>query len=335
MGKKSSKSSSKSTRVLRSAKAKTTAAKAKPIKPGSSNRYHAADKSKTKNEKLYPPGASSSRFVKDMSGSISASASTTAEAKVTKPSTPTASGTTVRDLAARMCTQLNLSPHTVEISQQLAEKASRIRDLATRSPLSIAAASVYLASSLLGQPQSAAAISRVAGVSAGSILLSYNCLFRERTRLIDPAWTPAGKTEAAIPDEYVPEPSISEYCVRFCYQLGLKKLRFFNVAAEISSAAVGLTWDFGSFTMSEPRAAAAAAVFMAAAVLGNSRTVEDVAAVSGVAEDVIRRGYGYLYEVRDVLIEKEWVAEGCGSLDNLPVEEDSSLPESESESPGS
>lgn len=75
-----------------------------------------------------------------------------------------------------------------KVSQGLADKMSTVGDLAGRSPLSVAAACIYMASALLGKPKSAKEISNVAGVSDGTIRTAYKFLYNERDRLIEAEW---------------------------------------------------------------------------------------------------------------------------------------------------
>lgn len=70
---------------------------------------------------------------------------------------------------------------------------STVGDLAGRSPLSVAAACIFMASHLLGKPKSAKDISVVAGVSDGTIRTAYKYLYQERERLIDADWIADGK----------------------------------------------------------------------------------------------------------------------------------------------
>lgn len=70
---------------------------------------------------------------------------------------------------------------------------STVGDLAGRSPLSVAAACIYMASHLLGKPKTPKEISNVAGVSDGTIRTAYKFLFQERERLIEPEWIANGK----------------------------------------------------------------------------------------------------------------------------------------------
>lgn len=105
----------------------------------------------------------------------------------------TTTSTNASDLCLRYCNQLGLKNQYVRVAQGLAEKMSTVGDLAGRSPLSVAAACIYMASSLLGNPKSAKEISQVAGVSDGTIRTAYKYLYQERERLIEPEWIAGGK----------------------------------------------------------------------------------------------------------------------------------------------
>lgn len=88
------------------------------------------------------------------------------------------------------------------IAQALADKMSTVGALAGRSPLTAAAACIYFISHLMGFPQSAKEISKVAGVSDGTIRNSYRLLEKEKDKLIDPEWL---KSEGASIDN-LPKP---------------------------------------------------------------------------------------------------------------------------------
>ncbi|KFY28716.1 hypothetical protein V493_02799 [Pseudogymnoascus sp. VKM F-4281 (FW-2241)] len=98
------------------------------------------------------------------------------------------------DLVLRFCSQLGLhGQQFVKVSQGLADKVSTMGDLAGRSPLSVAAACIYMASHLLGKPKSAREIGNMAGVSDGTIRTAYKFLYQDRERLIEPEWLAGGK----------------------------------------------------------------------------------------------------------------------------------------------
>jgi transcription initiation factor TFIIB len=106
----------------------------------------------------------------------------------------TTTSTNAKDLCLRYCSQLGLkNQQFVKVSQGLADKMSTVGDLAGRSPLSVAAACIYMASYLLGKPKSPKEISGVAGVSDGTIRTAYKYLYQERERLIEPEWIADGK----------------------------------------------------------------------------------------------------------------------------------------------
>jgi len=67
--------------------------------------------------------------------------------------------------------------------------------LAGRSPLSVAAACIYMASYLLGTPRSPKDISAVAGVSDGTIRTAYKLIYPERESLVDEKWLQPGKAD--------------------------------------------------------------------------------------------------------------------------------------------
>jgi len=112
----------------------------------------------------------------------------------TSDSYQTTTSTNAGELCLRYCSQLGLKGQNfVRVSTGLADKMSTVGDLAGRSPLSVAAACIYMASHLLGKPKSAKEISQVAGVSDGTIRTAYKYLYQDRDRLIEPAWIADGK----------------------------------------------------------------------------------------------------------------------------------------------
>ncbi|CCX06133.1 cyclin-like protein [Pyronema domesticum] len=112
----------------------------------------------------------------------------------------TTSSTKAHDLMIRYCNNLHLSQQCTSIAQQLSNKAANLGTLAGRSPISSAAACIYLVSHLLKQPKSAKEISSVAGVSDGTIRNAYKHLYNDREKLIDKAWYENGKGDlSALP----------------------------------------------------------------------------------------------------------------------------------------
>ncbi|KAI9730816.1 MAG: transcription initiation factor IIB [Cirrosporium novae-zelandiae] len=101
--------------------------------------------------------------------------------------------TTAADLIARYSSSLGLSHRVGVVSEDLARKASSVGALAGRSPVSTAAACIYMISYLYGQGKTPKEIAANAGVSDGTIRTAYKFLYAEREQLIDPNWLGDGK----------------------------------------------------------------------------------------------------------------------------------------------
>ncbi|KAI1370640.1 cyclin-like protein [Hypoxylon crocopeplum] len=102
-----------------------------------------------------------------------------------------ATGTTgPAELCARYCNNLQFkNPHLMEkVSSSLASKSSSLKDLAGRSPLSIAAAAIYMASHLMGDPRTSKDIALIAGVSDGTIRTAYRHMYPAREELVEKEW---------------------------------------------------------------------------------------------------------------------------------------------------
>ena len=106
--------------------------------------------------------------------------------KILKTSLDTAVTTmTSEDLMSRFCSNLNLPMEVQRATIDLTKKAKDIGTLAGKSPVSIAAACIYLTSHLYDMPKQTREISAVAGVSEGTIKNAYKFLYKERFRLVD------------------------------------------------------------------------------------------------------------------------------------------------------
>ena len=101
--------------------------------------------------------------------------------------------TRAQQLCVRFCSHLHLTPFCQSVAEDLAEKMGSVGALAGRSPLSVAAACIYMASYLTNQPKSAKEISLVAGVSDGTIRNAYKFLYAERDNIIREEWLKNGK----------------------------------------------------------------------------------------------------------------------------------------------
>ena len=100
----------------------------------------------------------------------------------------------------RFCNKLGLSFRISSASKEIAERTDKLGSLAGRSPLSIAAACIYMASYLMGQPKAPKEIAKVAGVSDGTIRHSYKLIYPKREELVDKKWLGDGQGDiSALP----------------------------------------------------------------------------------------------------------------------------------------
>ena len=104
--------------------------------------------------------------------------------------------TSADELCARYCSQLRFrnSQRVEKISRALASKTSSVPDLAGRSPLSVAAACIYMASYLVGEGRTSKDIAQVAGVSDGTIRTAYRFLLHAKDQLIEQDWMAQGQS---------------------------------------------------------------------------------------------------------------------------------------------
>ena len=102
--------------------------------------------------------------------------------------------TSAPELCARYCSNLRFR-HAVRvenIARRLAEKSAKVTDLAGRSPLSVAAACIYMASHLAGEPRTSKEISVVAGVSDGTVKTAYRYLYNSKDVILTEEVFPEG-----------------------------------------------------------------------------------------------------------------------------------------------
>ncbi|KAK4444895.1 cyclin-like protein [Podospora aff. communis PSN243] len=94
--------------------------------------------------------------------------------------------TSAVELCARYCSNLSFrNPVGVEhVATRLAKAAAKIEELAGRSPLSVAAACIYMASHLVGEGRPSKDIAVVAGVSDGTVKNAYKYLKEHQDEVI-------------------------------------------------------------------------------------------------------------------------------------------------------
>lgn len=103
------------------------------------------------------------------------------------------------DLCQRYCSQLQMDQRTTNVAIAVATNMTKFGALAGRSPLSSAAACIYMAGHLMGDVKSAKDIQGVARVSDSTIRHAYKLLYAERDKLIDDEVTRRGADPERLP----------------------------------------------------------------------------------------------------------------------------------------
>jgi len=103
------------------------------------------------------------------------------------------------DLCQRYCSMLSMDQRTTNVAIAIAANMTKVGALAGRSPLSSAAACIYMAGHLMADPKSAKDIQAVARVSDSTIRHAYKLLYAERDKLIDEDVTRRGADPERLP----------------------------------------------------------------------------------------------------------------------------------------
>lgn len=103
--------------------------------------------------------------------------------------------TSAEDLIRRFCSHLGLNNEVTNAAEFIARKCKDSGILAGRSPITIAATVIYMASLIFGADLSPSKIASKTGVSDGTIKTSYKVMYEERFKLMDPSWIESGKVK--------------------------------------------------------------------------------------------------------------------------------------------
>lgn len=111
----------------------------------------------------------------------------------------TTPSTKAQELCSRYASQLALAPRIGLISGECASEMVERGSLAGRSPLTIAAVSIYMISYLMGDGKNPKEISAVADVSDGTIRSAYKLVFNEKDKLVKQEWLDQGGKVENLP----------------------------------------------------------------------------------------------------------------------------------------
>jgi len=126
----------------------------------------------------------------------------------------------------------------------------------------------------------------------------------------------ANEGNTALPvEEYTGAKATSapELCVRYCDHLGLP----WNITM-ISQAIAEKTLTIGTLAGRSPLSTASACIYMASFLMGQGKSAKAISDVAGVSDGTIRTAYKFLLAKKDEIIDKEWLKDGKGNMDNLP-----------------
>ena len=76
--------------------------------------------------------------------------------------------------------------------------------------------------------------------------------------------------------------------------------------------------NVGTLDGRNPNTTAGACIYMASALIGDARTLKQVAKEASVNDSTIKGAYKKLLEEKDRVIKSEWLGEGKGDLSRLP-----------------
>lgn len=103
--------------------------------------------------------------------------------------------TSAEDLIRRFCSHLGVNTQVTNGAEYIARRCKEVGVLAGRSPTTIAATVIYMASLVFGFDLPPSKISDKTGVSDGTIKTSYKYMYEEKEQLIDPSWIESGKVK--------------------------------------------------------------------------------------------------------------------------------------------
>lgn len=103
--------------------------------------------------------------------------------------------TSAEDLIRRFCSHLGLNNEVTNAAEFIARRCKESGILAGRSPITIAATVIYMASLIFGADVTPSKIASKTGVSDGTIKTSYKVMYEEKDKLIDPSWVESGKVK--------------------------------------------------------------------------------------------------------------------------------------------
>jgi len=213
------------------------------------------------------------------------------------------------------CDAVNIPKNVSDTAKHLFKLVDDAKAFKGKSQEAIIAGCIFIACRQCGVPRTFREIYALTKVSKKDIGRTFKALEKFFAGLGKGANAPQGLT--APTDEYKATTSTNakDLCLRYCSHLGLKSQQFVKVSQGLAEKMSTV----GDLAGRSPLSVAAACIYMASYLLGKPKTPKEISAIAGVSDGTIRTAYKYLYQERERLIEKEWIADGKGNMDNLPV----------------
>jgi len=210
------------------------------------------------------------------------------------------------------CDAINIPKNVSDTAKHLFKLVDDAKAFKGKSQEAIIAGCIFIACRQCGVPRTFREVYALTKVPKKEIGRTFKALEKFFASLN------GGSTQGTAPaDEYKATTSTNakDLCLRYCSQLGLKSQQFVKVSQGLADKMSTV----GDLAGRSPLSVAAACIYMASYLLGKPKTPKEISTVAGVSDGTIRTAYKYLYQERERLIEKEWIADGKGNMDNLPV----------------
>ena len=229
------------------------------------------------------------------------------------------------------------------LALNVAHTADNLPVLENSSTMSVAAASIYIASHIFNQPRSLVNIARLTGISERAIQIVYRAIYQDRYELIDENWcqrvggTTVGEAAEALPsltwpplqhqfttdsdgdDEETTEADNDsrtsglgslELVRELCFEFHADNVNALNPSIRTCRMAESIAVRMDSMALDwrteNPWTIAAACTYMASHLVSQRRTIEQVAVLSGIPSDWIRNTYQVMYRAREQIVQRDW-----------------------------
>jgi len=213
------------------------------------------------------------------------------------------------------CDAVNIPKNVSDTAKHLFKLVDDAKAFKGKSQEAIIAGCIFIACRQCGVPRTFREIYALTKVSKKDIGRTFKALEKFFAGLNRGANTPSGTTVQKDDYKATTSTAAKDLCLRYCSQLGLKSQQFVKVSQGLADK----TSTVGDLAGRSPLSVSAACIYMASYLLGKPKTPKEISAIAGVSDGTIRTAYKYLYQERERLIEKEWIADGKGNMDNLPV----------------